>query len=95
MMKRVRRFLSRRSRAGRSSFGKRMCRVRRWGFRVGGRRPGVGAVVGGGTVVNKFVRSVRGFGRVEDVIVIVREWLSYVLEFESEIPPRLWMKVEM
>lgn len=72
----MRRFLSRRSRAGRSSFGKRMWRVRRWGFRVGGRGPGEGAVGGGGTVVNRFVRRVRGVGRVEDGIVVVRGWVS-------------------
>jgi hypothetical protein len=71
--KRVRRFLSRRSRAGRSSFGKRMWRVRRAGFRMSGRGPNDGAVVDGGVcggrVENKFVKRIRGLGRVEDIVV--------------------------
>jgi hypothetical protein len=88
---RVRRFRSRRSRAGSSSFGKRTWRVRRAGFRLGGSGPDVGAVIEDagwsekdGRAENKSVRRVRGSGRVEDIVVaVVRNRRVKICEFEQ------------
>lgn len=60
----VMRFLSRRSRAGRSSFGKRMWRVRRVGLKEGESGPDGSCCCGSG--VKMFVRRVRGEGMVGD-----------------------------
>lgn len=57
--------LSRRSRAGRSSFGKRMWRVRRVDFREDERVPDEGCC-SCGSGENMFVRRVRGDGMVGD-----------------------------
>lgn len=65
----VMRFRSRRSRAGRSSFGKRMWRVRRFGFRVGERGPDEGCSwCGSGEKM--FVMRFRGDGMVADVDIV-------------------------